>query len=188
MGTSGDCSSTASEALAAAIREASGRQLRQLAAQGVKRIALLRSTARPGERAGLVQRTGGVPPGATAGQANGADAAAQPPGAGAGAPLAACQGSDGAATGGPGRLSAQPAVGSAEASDVHGVEVVEYMLGSLDDPASVARELFVALRLADELGVGAVVVEGVLDTDEGLAVMNRLRKAASSIVRLEGKP
>ena len=102
--------------------------------------------------------------------------------------MAACQGSDGRPTGVLDGLCAPPAVGGAEASDVHRVEVVEYVLGSLDNPATVARELFVALRLADELGVGAVVVEGVLDTDEGLAVMNRLRKAASSVVRLEGEP
>jgi L-threonylcarbamoyladenylate synthase len=41
-----------------------------------------------------------------------------------------------------------------------------------------------ALRLMDEKGVGAVVVEGVMEEEEGLAIMNRVRKAASRIVVL----
>ena len=84
------------------------------------------------------------------------------------------------------------------------VEVVQYVLGCREGEAAaastrmgpspvadtgsgsglVARGLFAALRLADELRVSAVVVEGVADRDEGAAVMNRLRKAASRIVRL----
>ncbi len=47
-----------------------------------------------------------------------------------------------------------------------------------------ARGLFAALRLADEMRVSAVVVEGVADRDEGAAVMNRLRKAASRVVQV----
>lgn len=62
--------------------------------------------------------------------------------------------------------------------------VIEYVLGCLGDAGSVARELFAALRLADELGVAAIVVEGVAEEDEGMAVMNRLRKAASRLVQL----
>ena len=80
------------------------------------------------------------------------------------------------------------------------VEVVQYVLGcrgrlnSGADPGSggsdgsgsgsVARGLFAALRLADEMRVSAVVVEGVADRDEGAAVMNRLRKAASRVVQV----
>ncbi|GAX78513.1 hypothetical protein CEUSTIGMA_g5953.t1 [Chlamydomonas eustigma] len=62
--------------------------------------------------------------------------------------------------------------------------VVEYVMGSVGDSASVARELFKALRLVDELKVAVVVVEGVTEKDEGLAVMNRLRKAASKIINI----
>lgn len=61
-------------------------------------------------------------------------------------------------------------------------EVREYVLGALDAPGVVARELFVALRLMDDLGVDLIVAEGVVESDEGLAVMNRLRKAASRVV------
>jgi L-threonylcarbamoyladenylate synthase len=58
------------------------------------------------------------------------------------------------------------------------------VLGDLAHPAEVGRQLFRALRLMDEQGVGAVVVEGVMEEDEGLAIMNRLRKAASRVVVL----
>ena len=67
-----------------------------------------------------------------------------------------------------------------------GVMVLEFVLGSCEQPVVVARELFRALRMVDEAGVQAVVVEGVRDCDEGLAVMNRLRKAATRVVRPGG--
>jgi len=63
--------------------------------------------------------------------------------------------------------------------------VVQYALGSMDEPAVVARELFAGLRWADAEGADAIVVEGVGEQHEGLAVMNRLRKAASSVVAVE---
>lgn len=62
--------------------------------------------------------------------------------------------------------------------------VREYVLGDLTTPAVVAQQLFVALRVMDELGVTTMVVEGVPEAGEGLAVMNRLRKAASQTVDL----
>ncbi len=61
--------------------------------------------------------------------------------------------------------------------------VLHFILGSFEQPVTVARELFRALRMVDEAGVQAVVVEGVRDCDEGLAVMNRLRKAATRVIR-----
>jgi L-threonylcarbamoyladenylate synthase len=73
---------------------------------------------------------------------------------------------------------------SAPAFTANDDRVVEYVMGSLGDAATVARELFRALRLADELKVAFVVVEGVREEAEGLAVMNRLRKAASQIVHI----
>ena len=64
------------------------------------------------------------------------------------------------------------------------VEVVEFVLGCRGDSESVARELFSALRGMDELRVAAIVVEGVAEEGAGMAVMNRLRKAASRVVTL----
>ncbi|KXZ42995.1 hypothetical protein GPECTOR_108g190 [Gonium pectorale] len=65
-----------------------------------------------------------------------------------------------------------------------GVAVMEYVLGHVSRPEAVASELFAGLRHMDELGVGAIVVEGVRDAGAGTAVMNRLRKAASRVVRV----
>ncbi|KAK9447594.1 DHBP synthase RibB-like alpha/beta domain-containing protein [Limtongia smithiae] len=45
----------------------------------------------------------------------------------------------------------------------------------------IARNLFAHLRDADDAGVDTIVVEGVDENDEGAAIMNRLRKAASEI-------
>lgn len=45
-----------------------------------------------------------------------------------------------------------------------------------------AKELFSSLRELDKRGVKKIIVEGVTDTNFGLAVMNRLRKAASKII------
>ena len=64
------------------------------------------------------------------------------------------------------------------------VEVVEVVLGCRGDSESVAREMFSALRRMDELRVAAIVVEGVAEEGAGMAVMNRLRKAASRLVPL----
>ena len=58
---------------------------------------------------------------------------------------------------------------------------IDYVLGDVADPAAVAQGLFAALRDLDAAGVRAIVVEGISDAHEGLAVMNRLRKAASVV-------
>jgi L-threonylcarbamoyladenylate synthase len=52
----------------------------------------------------------------------------------------------------------------------------------LEEPEAVARELFKGLRALDELGLDAIVVEGIPEAREGAAVMNRLRKAAVRVV------
>lgn len=44
--------------------------------------------------------------------------------------------------------------------------------------ADISRNLFAMLREVDELGVSLILVEGIEETQEGLAVMNRLSKAA----------
>jgi len=56
-----------------------------------------------------------------------------------------------------------------------------YPLGSEDDPSLIARGLFEALRELDEKEVHIIVMEGIPENNEGLAVMNRIRKASSII-------
>lgn len=50
--------------------------------------------------------------------------------------------------------------------------------GSLDDPAAIARELFANLRKFDEANIGFMFSEAISEEGMGLAVMNRLIKAA----------
>lgn len=59
--------------------------------------------------------------------------------------------------------------------------VFERSLGT--NGSDISRALFAGLRELDDLGVDVIYVEGVEETDEGLAIMNRLRKAASVVVR-----
>ncbi|KAJ2841168.1 hypothetical protein J3B02_006018 [Coemansia erecta] len=55
--------------------------------------------------------------------------------------------------------------------------VVHYV----DDAKHLAHSIFALLRLLDEIEhVDAILVEGVDEADEGMAVMNRLLKAATS--------
>lgn len=49
--------------------------------------------------------------------------------------------------------------------------------------SDISRALFAGLRELDDLHVEVIYVEGIEEKDEGLAVMNRLRKAASVVVR-----
>ena len=51
-------------------------------------------------------------------------------------------------------------------------------LGSRKKPETLAVNLFSALRKFDELGVDIVFAEWVEEKDEGLAVMNRMLRAA----------
>jgi len=57
-----------------------------------------------------------------------------------------------------------------------GAEVL--VAGRRSDPATVAAGLFAALRRFDELGVDVILAEGIEPRGLGLAVMNRLRRAA----------
>jgi L-threonylcarbamoyladenylate synthase len=50
-----------------------------------------------------------------------------------------------------------------------------------------AKGLFAAIRALDELGVDIIVVQGVEDHGLGLAVMDRLRRAASLVVDEHGQ-
>lgn len=59
--------------------------------------------------------------------------------------------------------------------------VYECSLGT--EGSDISRGLFAGLRELDDLDVEVIYVEGIEEKDEGLAVMNRLRKAASVVVR-----
>ncbi|KAF9927811.1 hypothetical protein FBU30_002856 [Linnemannia zychae] len=63
--------------------------------------------------------------------------------------------------------------------------LIEFPLGQGSKPEDVARELFRGLRYLDGQKVDCIFVEGISEEDEGLAVMNRLRKAASRTISLD---
>ncbi|KAF8192536.1 DHBP synthase RibB-like alpha/beta domain-containing protein [Pholiota molesta] len=67
---------------------------------------------------------------------------------------------------------------------VDDVEWHRYPLGSLADQASIARHLFDGLLSLEEQGVQMMLIEEVEEGREGLAIMNRVRKAASESVRI----
>jgi len=52
------------------------------------------------------------------------------------------------------------------------------VVGSRREPRTIARNLFETLREFDRLGVRLIIAEGVEEEAIGLAIMNRLRKAA----------
>lgn len=54
-------------------------------------------------------------------------------------------------------------------------------LGDEAHPLEVAQGLFAALRSFDDMGDDLILMEGISEANEGLAVMNRARKAASSV-------
>ncbi|ODV81275.1 translation factor [Suhomyces tanzawaensis NRRL Y-17324] len=68
----------------------------------------------------------------------------------------------------------------AGADQISGDIAMERELGRTGQEAS--RNLFRLLREADEHGIDLILVEGVEETDAGLAVMNRLSKAAMETV------
>jgi L-threonylcarbamoyladenylate synthase len=55
-------------------------------------------------------------------------------------------------------------------------------MGSAADPSGVAARVFSALRALDRDRVDVILVEGIDESGIGLAVMNRLRKAAGNNV------
>jgi L-threonylcarbamoyladenylate synthase len=52
-----------------------------------------------------------------------------------------------------------------------------------NDAREYARSIYSALRALDEGGPGAILVEGIDESGEGAAVMDRLRRAASEIIK-----
>lgn len=53
-----------------------------------------------------------------------------------------------------------------------------------EDPNKIARDLFHNLRWFDRMGVSVIVAEGVKEEGIGLAIMNRLKKAAVEVIYL----
>jgi len=57
-------------------------------------------------------------------------------------------------------------------------------LGDEKNPKDVAKGLFKALRDLDTKKVDVILVEGILEKNEGLAFMNRIRKASSEVIKI----
>ena len=55
-------------------------------------------------------------------------------------------------------------------------------IGTTGEPGDVARNLFAAFRYFDSQNVNSIIMEGISEEKEGMAVMNRARKAAASIL------
>lgn len=60
-------------------------------------------------------------------------------------------------------------------------------LSNENSPSFVAKGLFSALRELDALGVSLIIMEGISESNEGLAVMNRIEKAASIVVNTDNE-
>ena len=58
-------------------------------------------------------------------------------------------------------------------------EGLVFSLGSRQDYNTIAHNLFKTIRLFDEANVDIILAEGVEESDIGIAIMNRMKKAAS---------
>lgn len=68
------------------------------------------------------------------------------------------------------------------AKELNNLITIERDLGTKG--TEISHNLFAALREVDEMGVDVIFVEGVDETEEGLAIMNRLSKAA--LITIDG--
>ena len=66
------------------------------------------------------------------------------------------------------------------AKDVPAVEFHHFPLGSTSDPLTTAQRLFDGFLTLEKIGVDLIIIEEVEENREGLAIMNRVRKAATS--------
>ncbi len=64
------------------------------------------------------------------------------------------------------------------------LEKVDVVISLGEDPRTIASNLFKSLREMDEKEVDVIIVEGVKDSGLGLAIMNRLRKAAYKLIQV----
>ncbi|HHW09337.1 MAG TPA: threonylcarbamoyl-AMP synthase [Firmicutes bacterium] len=62
-----------------------------------------------------------------------------------------------------------------------------FILGTREHPETIARNLFTGLRAMDEAGVSLILAEGIPASGVGLAVMNRLRRAAGGNIIKAGE-
>ncbi|KAG6820092.1 hypothetical protein H0H93_005404 [Arthromyces matolae] len=63
-----------------------------------------------------------------------------------------------------------------------GFEWIHYPLGPADEPAVYAHRLFNGLITLEKQGVDRMLIEEIKEDQEGLAVMNRVRKAAGNVL------
>jgi len=61
--------------------------------------------------------------------------------------------------------------------------LVVLTLGDPSNPRKIAQNVFAALREMDDRQVNVIIVQGISEENEGYAVMNRLRKAASTLLK-----
>ncbi|KAK1224410.1 hypothetical protein PQX77_012706 [Marasmius sp. AFHP31] len=73
-------------------------------------------------------------------------------------------------------------LGTYELPPLEGVEWHRYELGPESDPSITARRLFDGLLTLEKEGVHAILIEEVEEVKEGLAVMNRVQKAATQSI------
>lgn len=96
-----------------------------------------------------------------------------------------CRGTSGTGTVKVGLLapSDSPLLESLQSSE--GIEWRPYPLGPVDDPSVTAQRLFDGLLTSERDGADIILIEEVKEEREGLAVMNRVKKAAGECVWLE---
>ncbi|KAI0082460.1 translation factor [Panus rudis PR-1116 ss-1] len=70
--------------------------------------------------------------------------------------------------------------------NVPGVQWRYHPLGPLEQPSVTAQRLFDGLLTLDNAGVDVILIEEIQEEREGLAVMNRVRKAAGEILAVVG--
>ncbi|KAI0921685.1 hypothetical protein AcW1_004414 [Taiwanofungus camphoratus] len=73
----------------------------------------------------------------------------------------------------------------AELTSSDGIEWQSYPLGPLANPSVTAQRLFDGLLTLDSAGVDMILIEEIKEDREGLAVMNRVKKAAGEYVWIE---
>jgi L-threonylcarbamoyladenylate synthase len=76
--------------------------------------------------------------------------------------------------------SDSPLIASAS-SDIEGVEWRPFPLGPIAKPSITAQLLFDGFLTLEKEGVDLILIEEINEDREGLAVMNRVKKAAGEI-------
>lgn len=63
--------------------------------------------------------------------------------------------------------------------EYEGGELIIFIMGRRACPSTIASNLFAALRQCDEDGIDLIIAEAIEETHEGLAIMNRMLRAAA---------